>query len=361
MEAQWIHDRAMLRSLMRQYPQWSNSQYAQATGRSVSWVKKWEKRLNQAPLDDMQVLLSHSRAHHAPYHRWDRQVIQRLGEMREHPPEHLQRVPGPKALVYYLQRDPDLQALGVPVPRSSRTVWKLLRKLGYILPHELRQHQPLEPRDPLEEVQVDFKDATTVPADPSGEGKRQHVIEVCNFVDAGTSILLAAQAHDAFREETAFEAVLTFLRTYGRPRMLTFDRDTRWVGSSSGRDFPSPLVRFLISLEIIPNICPPHRPDKNAYVERYHRTYKQECLLVHRPSTLEEVRTVTEQFLHHYNEERPHQGRACGNRPPRVACPVLPQLSPLPTTVQPNHWLQQFHQQAFIRSVGSDGCVMVDL
>jgi hypothetical protein len=214
----------------------------------------------------MQVLLSHSRAHHAPYHRWDRQVIQRLGEMREHPPEHLQRVPGPKALVYYLQRDPDLQALGVPVPRSSRTVWKLLRKLGSLLPHEPRQHQPLEPRDPLEEVQVDFKDATTVPANPSGEGKRQHVIEVCNFVDAGTSILLAAQAHDAFREETAFEAVLTFLRTYGRPRMLTFDRDTRWVGSSSGGDFPSPLVRFLISLEIIPNICPPHRPDKNDYV-----------------------------------------------------------------------------------------------
>jgi hypothetical protein len=236
-----------------------------------------------------------------------------------------------------------------------------LRQHGYILPRVPRQHQPLEPRDPLEEVQVDFKDATTVPADPSGEGKRQHLVEVCNFVDAGTSILLSAQAHDAFREETAFETVLTFLRTYGRPRMLTLDRDPRWVGSSSGRDFPSPLIRLLSTLEIVPNICPPQRPDKNAYVERYHRTYKQECLLVHHPSTLSEVRSVTEQFLHHYNEERPHQGRACGNRPPREACPVLPTLPPLPVTVQPNRWLQHFHQQAFVRSVGSDGCVMVDL
>jgi hypothetical protein len=103
METQWIHDRALLRSLMAQYPHWSNPQYAQATGRSVSWVKKWKRRLNQAPRDDMQVLLSHSRAHHAPYHRWDRQVIQRLGEMREQPPEHLQRVPGPKTLVYFLR------------------------------------------------------------------------------------------------------------------------------------------------------------------------------------------------------------------------------------------------------------------
>jgi transposase InsO family protein len=314
---------------MRQYPQWSTSQYAQATGRSVSWDKKWEKRLNQAPLDAMQVLLSHSRAHHAPYHRWDRQVIQRLGEMREHPPEHLQRVPGPKALVYSLQRDPDLQALGVPVPRSARTVWKLLRKLGYLLPHEPRQHQPLEPRDPLEEVQVDVKDAPTVPANPSGEGKRQQVIEGCNFVAAGTSILLAAQAHDAFREETAFEAVLTFLRTSGRPRMVTFDRDTRWVGRRSGGDFPSPLVRLLISLEIIPNICRPHRPDKNAYGERYHRTSKQECLLVHRPGTLEEVRTGTEQFLHHSHQERPRSVASLWQSSP--ACSLSRPASAFPT------------------------------
>jgi hypothetical protein len=49
MEAQWIHDRALLRSLMRQYPQWSNSQYAQATGRSVSWVKKMGKTSEPGP------------------------------------------------------------------------------------------------------------------------------------------------------------------------------------------------------------------------------------------------------------------------------------------------------------------------
>ncbi|MFL5664012.1 MAG: hypothetical protein ACJ8BW_22120 [Ktedonobacteraceae bacterium] len=40
------------------------------------------------------------------------------------------------------------------------------------------------------------------------------------------------------------------------------------------------------------------------------------------------MREVTEAFLQHYNEERPHQGRTCGNVPPRVAFPTLP---PLPT------------------------------
>jgi len=38
--------------------------------------------------------------------------------------------------------------------------------------------------------------------------KQQHVGEVLNFVDAGTSILLSAQVHQDFHAETAFEAVV---------------------------------------------------------------------------------------------------------------------------------------------------------
>ena len=135
------------------------------------------------------------------------------------------------------------------------------------------------------------KDATTVPADP--DGKRQHVVEVLNFVDAGTSILLSAQAQADFHAETALEAVVHFLRQHGLPPMLTFDHDPRWVGSSSGSDFPSALRRFLLCLGILPNVIPPEPPQKNAYVERYHRSYNQECLQVHRPGTLEQVREVT--------------------------------------------------------------------
>jgi Integrase core domain len=202
------------------------------------------------------------------------------------------------------------------------------------------------------------KDATTVPPDP--EGKRQHVVEVLNFVDVGTSILLSAQPHDDFHAETALDGVVSFLRTYGLPPMLTFDRDPRWVGSASGRDFPSALLRFLLCLGIQPHVCPPRRPDKNAFVERYHRSYQQECLQIHQPTTLQEVREVTEQFLHHYNQERPHQGRSCKDQPPRVAFPTLPKLPVLPDQIDPDRWLESIHGQAFPRRIGSDGCVDVD-
>ena len=65
--------------------------------------------------------------------------------------------------------------------------------------------------------------------------------------------------------------------------------------------------------------------------------------------------------MQHYNWERPHQGRACGNVPPRVAFPSLPTLPALPDRVDPDRWLASFDHQMFLRRVGRDGCVNVDL
>jgi putative transposase len=48
-------------------------------------------------------------------------------------------------------------------------------------------------------------------------------------------------------------------------------------------------------------VCDPHHPQQNGFVERYHRTLNQECLLRYRPKTLDEVRQVTEAFATHYN------------------------------------------------------------
>jgi len=358
MEAQWIAKPAMLRHLASLHPEWTRPQLALACNCSVSFVKKWLKRFRETDPNDLHVLFSRSRARHTPPPSLDLRLVQRVIEIRMAPPENLQRTPGPRTILYYLKHDADLQAQGVVPPTSTRTIWKLLRKLGLILDPAERTRKPLEPCEPMQEVQMDFKDATTVPPDP--EGKRQHVVEVLNFVDAGTSILLSAQPHEDFHAETALDAVITFLRTYGLPPMLTFDRDPRWVGSASGRDFPSALRRFLLCLGIQPHVCPPRRPDKNAYVERYHRSYNQECLQIHRPTTLQEVREVTEQFMQHYNHERPHQGRSCKDQPPRVAFATLPKLPPVPETIDPDRWLESIHGHAFPRRIGSDGCVDVD-
>jgi hypothetical protein len=108
------------------------------------------------------------------------------------------------------------------------------------------------------------KDASTVPADPYG--KRQHVVEILNVVEMGTSIVLASEVHTNFHAQTALQAIASILRQQGRTRSITFERDPRWVGAASGRDFPSAIRRFLWCLGIGVIVCLAHRPDLNELV-----------------------------------------------------------------------------------------------
>ena len=358
MEADLIADRATLRWLARHHPDWTQAELASAVGRSRNWVVKWLPRLTGTAPDDLAALFSHSRGRRTPPPSTPPAVVERILAIRDEPPERLQRVPGPKAILYYLPRDAQAQALGVPLPRSTRTIWKILRAHGRIELEVPRQRLALSPCDPLAEVQLDFKDDVTVKPEP--DGKRQHTVETLNFVDAGTSSPLMAEVSSDFHAETAFESVVRFLRQFGRPQRLTFDRDPRWVGAASGRDFPSAFVRFLLCVGVEPNICPPHHPQDNCFVERYHRAYGEECLRVFRPGTEEEVREVTDAFLTHYNFERPNQACSCGNCPPRVAFPTLPTLPVLPAFVDPDAWLAQIHGQAYARRVQPKGTVAVD-
>jgi len=361
MESQWVCQRAHLRALLSLHPDWSQQQLADAVGCSKSMVNTWKKRFAEADPRDVTILLSRSRAphHHSP--RLGEEVVERIMELRLSPPENLKRTPGPKAVLYYLSRDETLRIRGLRLPRSTRTVWQILDQAGLIERAEPVKRSPLPLQGLLQEVQMDFKDVITASADPTApSGKRQHLIEVCNFVDAGSSRLLSAQVHEDFHAETAFDAVIHFLRSYSLPVMLTMDRDVRWVGSATQRDFPSALLQFLYCIGVQPNVLPPHHPELNCYVERYNKTYKKECLEISRPATLEEIRTVTEHFQHHYNAERPHQGQSCRNQPPNVAHPILPTRPALPKTVDPDRWLQALDGRWDPRRVKTDGRIQVD-
>ena len=167
MEEEWMRDRALLRDLLQKIPHASPQELAQAIGRSVSWVKKWRKRFVDSDLSDPSLLCSRSRAHHAPYFHWDVRVTQRIVEMRLSPPENLKRVPGPRTLLYSLPRDLELQAAQLLLPRSSRTIWKILHLTGCLATRSQEPSHPNEPRKPLEEIQMDFKEVSSVSPEQS--------------------------------------------------------------------------------------------------------------------------------------------------------------------------------------------------
>ncbi|HET8853928.1 MAG TPA: integrase, partial [Ktedonobacteraceae bacterium] len=57
----WVADRALLRRLIQAHPEWTQKELAAWIGRSLGWVKKWVKRLREAPPGDTSVLFGKPR------------------------------------------------------------------------------------------------------------------------------------------------------------------------------------------------------------------------------------------------------------------------------------------------------------
>ena len=357
MEEQWYVDRCTLRTLRKAYPDWSQRELAQAVGRSRSWVKKWLRRMRGADPEDERILQSRSRARKHPPPKIKPAVIERILEIRDQPPENLKRTPGPKTILYYLHRDEHLKAQGYRLPRSTRTIWQILDEHQRIYRPPVVDHETLERPNPGQEWGIDFKDVSSVAPEPGG--KKKHVVEILNVIDHGSSVLVDTRPHGAYNAENAFLMLVEILGKHGCPQRLTMDRDPRWVGSWSGKDYPSALLRFLLCVGIEPNICPPQRPDKNPYVERYHRNLNNECLLLERPQDLQSTQEVNQDYAWHYNFERPSQALTCQNQPPKVAFPEAPPLPSLPEVVDPDDWLSKIHGRSYKRRINHNGCVQI--
>jgi putative transposase len=83
-------------------------------------------------------------------------------------------------------------------------------------------------------------------------------------------------------------------------RCLLLDRDTKFTQSfraiiASGQDEPF--------------VLPARSPNLNAYAERWGRSVKEECLS--KPILFGErsLRQALSEYVHHYHEERNHQGK----------------------------------------------------
>lgn len=331
MTTSYYADRLNLYHLLHHHPDWSQKQLAQALGRSIGWVYKWQARfaeLGSAPAEAtvQQTARGRSCARRHPPERIDARIEELILAIREQPPEGLRRTPGPKAILYYLPRQVTLWESGMRLPTSTRTIYRILQRHDRLSRHHPRPPTQELPREaPMQCWQLDFKDVSTVIADPAEPtGKKQHVAETLNIVDEGTSLLLWSQVRSDFTAETLLESLAQALQQYGLPQRITLDRDPRSLGGPSGSDFPSALLRFGRTLGIQMQVCDPHHPQQNGFVERHHRSYQQECLSQDRPTTLSQARAVTAQWQEHYNQERPNQALSCHNLPPwspPASCP----------------------------------------
>jgi len=350
-ETEWVLERMRLYDLTRTHPTWSLRQYARQLGHDVKWVSKWLGRIKTASSVTMEVFKSKSRAPKTIYRRIEEKAKEIVCDLRQQLSLKFHRNAGAKTILWGLAEYLKGHPVTFPLPKSRSTITQILRERGWILPPRPVSHEPLELPAPMEEWEIDFAEIWL---------RDEGVFEFFVVVDRGTSRLVYIEGSAGYNTETTLEAMARLFILCGLPKRIRFDRDVRLWGAWTRDSYPSPFIRFLRVLGIIDVVCPPRRPDLKPFVERCIQTIKYEWFARQYPSSFSEAKALLEEFPYYYNDERPHQGKACGNRPPSVAFPNLPLLPQLPEKVRPDHWLKSVHGHIYRRRVNSNGTIQVD-
>ncbi len=356
-EAERVRKRLELWQLLQEDDKQTNTQLAQRMAVSISFVQKWRRRLQAATGDDLTIFMSRSRGRKTSPRQVTETLEAKVLHLRESLSAKYGRHVGARNILYHLQTDRDLQRLGTFLPKSHTTIHQILVHYGRVPRPKPRLHVPREPAEPLQVWELDFRDVTTARSQQTD--KRQHQVEALNVVDTGTSLALDTQVSDRFDAEWTLLSFIEILHRTGLPQTVRFDRDPRLVASWTTDDFPSAFMRFLLCVGILPDVCPAHRPDLKPYVERFNRTQLEECILVHRPATVESTQIALRQYNHFYNLERPNQAVTCLNQPPSLALGKPPFLPRLPAVVDPDAWLKTYHQHTFKRQINANGSIQL--
>jgi len=340
-----------LRELIQENPQISHEEAAMQLGYSITWVRKWRKRFDENRADEEAVNSQPHRPKHIP-HQVSVVVEERIIALRLSLTEHYNRKVGPRTIAAYLKREKD--SLPDPVPTSSATIWRILRRRQYILPPVHEQKTTFERPEPGLDWEIDY--CTAANNSPEAPEKQRNALEVFNVVDRGDSSCIASHAATNFDAENTLLEMAATIQKQGIPRSVICDRDPRLVGSQSADNYPSAFLRFLACLGCAVDILPPRRPDLKPYVERFQRTLKTECLRKHQAETAADTNTFLAPYCDWYNLERPHQGNVNHNQPPLQAArrafrPRIPEM------IDPDRWLNEFDGRSYRRHVDSRGTI----
>ena len=158
--------------------------------------------------------------------------------------------------------------------------------------------------------QIWQSDMTKIWAGPAvGWAYQVSVIDCCTREIVGWDLSNRCRTEDAL---TAVEqAVLQRLPAGSREADLTLTTD-------NGTQFTS--TRFLETLArlgITPRRTAYHHPEGNSYIERFHRSLKEEEVWTAEYRTRAEARASIARWIEEYNHDRPHRG--VGNRTPHEA------------------------------------------
>ena len=228
---------------------------------------------------------------------YDEQIVMACGEKLAY---------GYRRVAWWLQRKK-----GLPVNRKR--VLRVMRERGLLVrSRRLRARRKKEwgRVEAAEPNQIWQSDMTKIWAGPAvGWAYLVSVIDCCTREIVGWNLSHRCRTEDALA--AVEQAVLARLPEGSREARLTMTTD-------NGTQFTSTrFIETLHRLGITHRRTAYHHPEGNSYIERFHRSLKEEEVWTAEYRSVAEARASIARWIEEYNHDRPHRG--VQNRTPHEA------------------------------------------
>ena len=179
---------------------------------------------------------------------------------------------------------------------NHKRVWRVYCQLRLNLPRRTKKRLLTRLAQPLIVLpQPNAVWALDFMSDTLYGGRRFRTL---NILDEGVREVLAIEVDTSLPAERVIRVLEQVVAWRGQPQAIRLDNGPEFLADR----FASWCVDRGIALRYIQ----PGKPNQNAFIERFNRTYRHEVLDAYVFESLDQVREISAQWMQEYNEERPH-------------------------------------------------------
>ena len=120
------------------------------------------------------------------------------------------------------------------------------------------------------------------------------------IIDWHSRFILSYTISNTLQSDTVARVVKEAVRSYGAPEIINSDQGAQFTSNEYIN-----LIKGLKTTKI--SMDGKGRATDNIAIERFFRSYKWERLYLMCPETVTEVKSITKEYMEHYNYQRGHQ------------------------------------------------------
>lgn len=180
---------------------------------------------------------------------------------------------------------------------GSSRIRRVYEQYGFSLYKKLKKRVCTNPSNPIiiptnknEEWAIDFmSDALT-------DGRK---IRTLNVIDEYNRYCLGIGIRHNYPAIRVIEYMNQLIEKHGKPARIRTDNGPEFISKA--------FQNWMFENEIEWAKIPKGRPDQNAIIERFNRTYREDILDANLLFSIPSAQELTDKWLEEYNNNRPHQ------------------------------------------------------